>query len=140
MDKKLLYQWCAVPADALVGNPSLKVPFRMVEDSVAMGELMAMELIADIEAANRDGRDFRAIIPCGPKCWYEPFVRMVNQLRVSLKRFTVFHMDECLDWQGNLLSMGDPYNFRAFMLRYFYQDIDPELAVPEERRFFLNPQ
>jgi hypothetical protein len=26
---------------------------------------------------------------------------------------TVFHMDECLDWEGKLLARNDPYNFTA---------------------------
>jgi glucosamine-6-phosphate deaminase len=64
---------------------------------------------------------------------------MVNDERVSLKRFFVFHMDECLDWEGNLLAKNDPYNFRTFMERHFYGGIDEELEVPREQRFFLAP-
>ncbi|MGA2977831.1 MAG: hypothetical protein ABSF77_21220 [Spirochaetia bacterium] len=48
-------------------------------------------------------RELRAIIPCGPGCWYAPFIRLVNERAVSLKRFVVYHMDECLDWQGREL-------------------------------------
>ena len=73
MDKKKLYQWCSLPADALEGHPNLKVPFRMVENSVEMGHLMAKELADDIEKANAEHRPFRAIIPCGPKCWLPPW-------------------------------------------------------------------
>jgi len=48
-------------------------------------------------------------------------------------------MDECLDWEGKLLAKNDPYNFKTFMLQYFYGGIDPALAVPETQRFFLEP-
>jgi len=139
MDPKTLYQWCAVPADKLESHPALKVPLRIVPDSEAMGRAMAEELAAEIERANRENRAFRAIIPCGPSCWYAPFAEIVNARGISLKNFTVFHMDECLDWQGNPLHPGDPYNFRSFMERHFYGGIRKELAVPEERRFFLSP-
>ncbi|MGB8479712.1 MAG: hypothetical protein WCE63_12875 [Acidobacteriaceae bacterium] len=48
-------------------------------------------------------------------------------------------MDECLDWQGRLLPGNHPYNFRSFMEKHFYGGIYPELAVPEEQRFWLTP-
>lgn len=139
MDLKKLYQWCKVPVEALEGHPERKVPLRIVKDSAEMGRVMAEELAQEIERANREGRIFRAIIPCGPNCWYKPFGEIVNARNISLKNFVVFHMDECLDWQGQPLHKDDPYNFRSFMEKNFYDVIRPELAVPQEQRFFLSP-
>ena len=136
---KNLYEWCRIPAEELVGHPGLRVPFRLARSSEEMGEIMARELADEIIAANREGRPCRAIIPCGPKCWYAPFVRIVNEDRISLKNLFVFHMDECLDWEGKLLTKNDPYNFRTFMEKHFYGGVDPELAVPQEQRFFPEP-
>jgi glucosamine-6-phosphate deaminase len=48
-------------------------------------------------------------------------------------------MDECLDWDGSLLDEGDPYNFKSFMLKNFYQPVNTKLSVPEENRYFLQP-
>jgi glucosamine-6-phosphate deaminase len=103
-----------------------------------MGQIMARELGDAIEANNRQGLDTRAIIPCGPSCWYAPFTRLVNTQRVSLKQLIVFHMDECLDWQGQALPRHHPYSFRGFMERHFYAPVDPELAVPEANRYWLD--
>ena len=50
-----LLEWCRVPVDELVGHPRLRVPFRLVEDSADMGDLMARELVEIIEANNRPG-------------------------------------------------------------------------------------
>jgi glucosamine-6-phosphate deaminase len=136
---KELYQWCSIPTDHLVNHPALKIPFRLARDSSEMGELMAREFVDLIKEANAAHRPLRAIVPCGPKCWYAPFTRMVNSEAVSLRKLVVFHMDECLDWQGNLLAKNDPYNFRTFMEKYFYGGISPELRVPEEQRFFPAP-
>jgi glucosamine-6-phosphate deaminase len=136
---KDLYKWCKVPVDKLVNHPDLKIPFRLVEDSNEMGELMARDFIDDIKYANKKGKPFRAIVPCGPKCWYVPFTRIVNEEKVSLRYLTVFHMDECLNREGKLLPKNDPYNFRTFMERFFYDGIQPELAVPIEQRFFPAP-
>lgn len=139
MTRAELLAWCRVPADALAGRADLRIPFRMVADSAAMGALMARELVDAIEAANAAGRPYRAIVPCGPSSWYEPWTRLVSERRVSLRSLHVFHMDECLDWQGRLLPRSHPYNFRAFMERHFYGGIPADLAVPEAQRHFLTP-
>jgi len=103
-----------------------------------MGELMARELVDEIKLAAAEGRQFRAIIPCGPSVWYAPYARMVNAEAVSLRHVTVFHMDECLNWEGQPLAKNDPYNFRSSMEKHFYAPIHDELAVPMENRLFLN--
>lgn len=139
IDRKDLYEWCKVPAEELEGHPKLRVPFRLVADSAAMGALMARELLEEIEAANRRGEELRAVIPCGPSCWYEPFTTLVNSRKVSLKRLIVYHMDECLDWQGRELPRAHPYSFRGYMEKYFYEPVRADLAVPEANRLWLTP-
>lgn len=139
VDPRRLLEWCKIPADKLCGHPGLRVPYREVRGSDEMGQLMAEELVEVIEENNRKNLPTRAIIPCGPKCWYEPFANLVNSRSLSLRHLHVFHMDECLDWQGQLLPTKHPYNFRSFMEKHFYGDIQPELAVPEEQRFWLSP-
>jgi glucosamine-6-phosphate deaminase len=139
VDPKRLLEWCRIPAEALPGHPGLRVPFRLVADAAEMGRVMARELVDLVAARNAEGRETRVIVPCGPSGWYAPWTEMVNARGVSLARLTVFHMDECLDWQGRPLPKGHPYNFRTFMERHFYRGIRPELDVPEDRRFWLLP-
>jgi glucosamine-6-phosphate deaminase len=134
---KELYEWCRIPYQELENHPRLRLPFRLCRDSREMGRIMARELVDRIESHNRAENDTRAIIPCGPSCWYEPFADLVNRERVSLKRCVIFHMDECLDWQGRELPRGHPYSFRSSMEKHFYAPIDPDLAVPEEKRNWL---
>lgn len=133
-----LYKWCKIPFDQLEKHPDRKVPFRLVKDSQTMGMLMAEELVNEIAANNSAGRTTRAIIPCGPACWYKPFTDLVNTRHISLKNLQVFHMDECLDWQGLELSRKHPYSFRGFMETHFYNPVASELSVPEKNRFWLN--
>ena len=132
-----LYRWCKVPYDQLEGHPDLKVPFRLCRDSDEMGRIMARELVDEIAAHNEDEQPTRAIIPCGPSCWYKPFTDLVNAERVSLRSLVVYHMDECLDWQGRELPRKHTYSFRGFMAEHFYGPVDVELAVPEENRHWL---
>jgi glucosamine-6-phosphate deaminase len=133
-----LYEWCAVPREQLL-EKKLKVRFRMVRDSAEMGEVMAHELVDIIEANNKSGSTTRAIVPCGPTCWYAPFTQLINSRKIRLTNLWVFHMDECLDWQGRPVPHNHPYNFRTFMERNFYGGVDSELAVPEQQRFWLLP-
>ena len=133
-----LCTWCRVAHDQLEQHPDRRVPFRLCADSTQMGQLMARELVDVIRANSARQEPVRAIIPCGPSCWYKPFVDLVNGERISLKGLVVFHMDECLDWQGRELPADHPYCFRGFMQRHFYDPIDPALAVPEENRYWLN--
>lgn len=133
-----LYKWCKITYQKLEKNPDLKVPFRLCKDSQEMGQIMARELVDEIKAHNDKAEKTRAIIPCGPACWYKPFVDLVNQEKVSLKKLEVFHMDECLDWQGRELSRKHPYSFRGFMEEQFYDPVDEKLSVPLEKRFWLN--
>ena len=90
---KHLYRWCQIPVDQLEGHPDLRVPFRLVKDSAEMSRVMAQELVQLIQLNNQAGKPTRAIIPCGPSCWYEPFVRLVNSENVSLRTLAVFHME-----------------------------------------------
>jgi len=133
-----LYEWCKVPYQELEKHPRRKVSFRLCKDSDEMGQIMARELVDEIKAHNDRGEVTRAIIPCGPSCWYEPFTNLVNKERVSLNNLVVFHMDECLDWQGRELPRKHPYSFRGEMETVFYGPVDAELAVPEENRNWLN--
>ena len=134
-----LFRWCNIPAQDLSEHAERKIPFRLCEDSVEMGLIMARELVDEIELHNRRGEATRAIIPCGPMCWYKPFADLVNRENVSLQHLVVFHMDECLDWQGRMLPRKHPYCFRGVMEEHFYAPIRPELGVPEASRHWLEP-
>lgn len=134
-----LYRWCKIPAQDLRDHAERKIPFRLCKDSDEMGQIMARELVDEIQEHNQRGEVTRAIIPCGPMCWYEPFADLVNRENVSLRHLEVFHMDECLDWQGWMLPRKHPFCFRGVMEEQFYAPIQPELSVPETRRHWLEP-
>lgn len=134
-----LKQWCEIPAEHLVDHPARKIPFRLCESSDEMGDIMARELVTEIQASQAGGQEIRAIIPCGPSCWYEPFTNLVNAQRVSLENLVVFHMDECLDWQGRELPRAHPYSFRGFMERQFYDPVEDGLSVPPQNRHWPGP-
>jgi len=132
-----LYAWCKIPAEELAGHADVKIPLRICRDSAEMGMLMARELADEIRSNNAKGWSTRAIIPCGPNCWYEPFAGIVNTEQISLKRLIIFHMDECLDWQGNELPHNHPYSFRGVIEKQFYGPVSEDLSVLPENRNWL---
>ncbi|MEB2364144.1 MAG: hypothetical protein OZ929_22625 [Bryobacterales bacterium] len=134
-----LREWCSIPVERLTDHPALRIPFRLVRDSHELGREMAGELANLVERNNLAGRPTRVIVPCGPACWCRPFTEIVNLRRISLRGVDVFHMDECLDWQGRPLDRNHPFNFRSIMEHYFYGGIDSELNVPERQRHWLLP-
>ena len=101
--KQDLYKWCSIPAEELESHPELVIRFRMVKDSCEMGQMMARELVDEIAQAGREERQFRAIVPCGPKCWYAPFAEYINKNRINMKHVTIFHMDPCSPAKARLL-------------------------------------
>lgn len=133
-----LYEWCKIPYGDLENHPRLRVPFRLCRDSLDMGQIMARELVDEIQKHNARGEATRAIIPCGPNAWYQPFTDLVNREEVNLRNLVVFHMDECLDWQARELPRGHPYNFRSFMEEHFYSPVMDQWSVPEQNRNWLN--
>jgi len=137
---KELYEWCRIPVTELENHPQRKIPFRLCQDSAELGQLMARELVDEIQAHKARRQATRLILPCGPTCWYKPFTDLVNREKVSLKNLVVFHMDECLDWQGRRLPINHPLNFHTYMLENFYDPVSPELAVPEANRNWLFPE
>jgi glucosamine-6-phosphate deaminase len=139
VDRALLLEWCRVPWDQLERHPDRRIPLRVVPDSAELGRAMAAELFDLIVARSKEGLRTRAIVPCGPMSWYRPFSDLVNGARQSLAGLTVFHMDECLDWQGRPLAAGHPYNFRSVMEHEFYDPIDASLRVPRAERHWLLP-
>lgn len=139
IDLNNLYKWCSIPSEQLVGHPDAKVPFRIVKDAEALGNTMAADLFEEVKLAALEGRTFRLIVPCGPKEWYAPFAKMVNDNNLSLKHVICYHMDENLDWEGKLLPENDPNNFHTFMEKHFYGAIREDLRVDVEQRHYLTP-
>ena len=139
IDKRDLYRWCRVASDDLAGHPDVRIPLRLCADGREMASLMARELVDAAREAAERGSSLRVIIPCGPRGWYRPFTETVNSEQVNLSHVSVFHMDECLDWEGKLLPRQHPYSFRGFMEENFYGPIEAGLGVPVGQRHWLEP-
>ncbi len=100
---------------------------------------MAIEVLEVVEENNRKGEPTVMVVPYGPLGPYSRLVYLVNKYRISLKNCVFINMDEYLTDDGQYIDESDPLSFRGGMNRIFYSQIDEELNVLPENRFFPEP-
>ncbi|HZS86472.1 MAG TPA: glucosamine-6-phosphate isomerase [Chloroflexota bacterium] len=136
IDPEALFSWCRIPAEQLEDHPDAKVQLKILPTPDDVHRWAAREMADEVKENNRQNRPTRWILPCGPTKQYPYFIEIVNSERISLRNVHVFHMDNCLDWEGRPIPLDHPFNYEGWMLRHFYAPIDPELSVPESQRHF----
>ena len=89
---------------------------------------MAQELVEVIGSQQPEELADSRHHPLRTEVLHALFTALVNSRNVSLRNLSIFHMDECLDWQARPLPANHPYNFRTFMEKHFYGGIRQGLA------------
>lgn len=138
IDPNLLFQWCQIPLDQLENHPDAKVKIRILDTPEDVHLYTARVMADEVKENNVKGLPTRWILPCGPIKQYTHFAKIVNSERISLRSVHVFHMDDCLDWQGRPLPLNHRFSYQGTMLRVFYAPINPELTIPDKQRHFPN--
>ena len=134
----MTHDYNLIPEDKLGEGSNIKLDVCETEQDIYW--IMAIEVLELIEENNRKGEDTVMIIPYGPLGPYSRLVYLVNKYRISLKNCWFINMDEYIDSNGKWLDKSDPLSFRGGMDRIFYGKIDSELNVPENQRFFPDPE
>lgn len=127
-----------MPIEDLAKNSKIKLNVCDVE--VDMYWKVAIEVLETIEANNKIGKTTFMIIPYGPLGPYARIVHLVNKYKVSLKNCVFCNMDEYLTNDKKFIAKDDPLSFRGGMDRIFYSQIDEELNVLPENRYFPDPE
>ena len=141
ISKQELRKWCSIPVDELASHPDRKMELMMGEDKALLQENVGNMLADEVIAHNREGKRTVWILPGGMGGVYDTFIRRVNEERISLKNLYVFHIDQWLDWEYRLFPVTNlRFSMRGKMTKTFYEAIDPDLNVPEEQRFFPEPE
>lgn len=117
-----------------------KLPLAVLPSAPDVFEALAREMLDTIQMGNKRGGHTALIVPVGPVGQYEPFARMVNEKRVSLRNVWFINMDEYLDSQDRYISEDSDLSFRGFMKRNVYARIDPALIMPPNQRVFPDPR
>lgn len=101
---------------------------------------MAIEVLECIAENNKKGEATLMVVPYGPLGPYSRLVYLVNKYRVSLKNCIFMNMDEYMENENDYISKDSPLSFRGGMERIFYSQIDDELNVLPENRYFPDPK
>ncbi len=117
-----------------------KIRLEVCDVEVDMYWKVAMEVLSVIEENNRKNKTTFMIVPYGPLGPYARIVYLVNKHRISLKNCVFCNMDEYITDDGEYIDKNDPLSFRGGMDRIFYSQIDDELNVLPENRYFPEPK
>ncbi len=117
-----------------------KIKLNVCDHEVDMYWKVAIEVLETIDANNKKGKTTFMIVPYGPLGPYFRIVYLVNKYRVSLKNCVFCNMDEYLTDDKKFIAKDDPLSFRGGMDRIFYSQIDEELNVLPENRYFPDPE
>ena len=116
-----------------------KIPFRVAEKEADMHVEMA-RLMADVlKKNNAEGKKTLIILPVGPIMQYEPFSKVINEEKISLKNAWFINMDEYLTDEDEWIDYESDLSFRGVMDRLLYSKIDKDLIMPENQRLFPKP-
>jgi glucosamine-6-phosphate deaminase len=115
-------------------NPDFRI--RVVDNPREFYAAFADDIVARIQAAGDEGRDFVGIFPVGPMPQYELAARRLNEERISCRHVHSFNMDEYANGDGATAPPSWPGSFQRAMMRHFFGAIDPELRPPEENVHF----
>ncbi len=127
-----------MPIEELVKNSKIKLD--VCDHEVDMYWKVAMEVLETIEANNRVGKTTFMIVPYGPLGPYFRIAHLVNKYRISLRNCVFCNMDEYVTDDKKFIDKDDPLSFRGGMDRIFYSQIDEELNVLPENRYFPDPE
>ncbi|MBQ4259476.1 MAG: glucosamine-6-phosphate isomerase [Lachnospiraceae bacterium] len=116
------------------------IKLDVCDTEVDMYWKVAIEVLETIEENNKKGEPTLMVVPYGPIGPYSRLVYLINKYRVSLKNCTFINMDEYLTDDGEYIDKNDPLSFRGGMDRIFYSQIDEELNVLPENRYFPDPK
>ena len=115
------------------------VRVKVVRDLEELYGSFARSIADKIKQNNKKNLPSRFILPVGPTPQYPRLVRICNEERISWKNVWTFNMDEYLDLDGRVIPEDNPMSFKGYMNKYFFNLIDKELRIPDERKWFPDP-
>lgn len=117
-----------------------RIPLAVYNNAEDICLEFAIEMIAEIQKNNINGKKTVFICPCGPVEQYKIFAKIVNALKINLKNTWIINMDEYITKDGDLISCDDQFSFRKCMNEELYGNIAEDLIMPQEQRIFPDPK
>jgi len=115
-------------------NPDFRI--AVIDNREHFYRAFATDLVDRIVAARDEGRDFVAILPCGPVPQYVMAAERINRERISLRHVHTFNMDEYADDDGTTAPPSWEGSFQRAMFANFFDRIDADLRPPTDQIHF----
>ena len=97
---------------------------------------MALVMLEEIMKNNAQKKKTVMIVPVGPTDQYPILVKLVNQLKVSLKNVWFFNMDEYMVSPNEMINTTNVMSFQRRMNDEFYSRVEEDLVMAKSQRMF----
>ena len=126
-DRETLERLARMTVAEIESHPNENFKIKVVPElgSIEIGDMF-------MRIKESDDHDKRFVMICGnpnPDT-YLPLAALINMHRVNLRNVIVFTMDEWADDQGNIMPVTYRSGFTYSFLKYFYEQVDPDLRMP----------
>lgn len=116
-----------------------RIRLEILPDTQALHVDFARSIADEIKTNYQVEHPTRLILPVGPVRGYPLLAQICNQEGISLANVKTFNMDEYCDWQGRAIPVDHPLSFKGFMRRVLFDQLRPELRIPEGSIHFPDP-
>lgn len=135
-DRKVLEKLAAMTPEELEKHPNKNLKIKIVPD---VGGMWLADMFARTKESDEQDKKFVMICGNPNPCTYLPFAALINMHRINLRNVYPFMMDEWADDQGNIAPLSYRAGFTYSFIKYFYEQVDPELRMPLENiHYFTN--
>lgn len=119
-------------------HPNKNFKIRVIENEAAFSFAYVVDIVTGIKRALDEGRDKYVLILPAPNPNYAYVAHMINQLNIPCHHVHTFNMDEYADQDGNTAPRSWKGGFQYWMWHDLFNNIKPELRMPEEQIHFPN--
>ncbi len=128
----------AIPAAELEREAKGQLKITRTVDELY--EFLAEEMVAEFRKAAMGSRVVSFIMPVGPTQPYRIMAGKINRESLNLRNVRFFFMDEYCDDDDKLIPKEHPLSFRGQIGPLFFDQVRPELLMPEKQIVFPTPE
>jgi glucosamine-6-phosphate deaminase len=128
-DQEVTRRLAAMTSDEIVKHPNPDLHIKILGNA---GSIWIGDMYERIVASDRENKPFTFICGNPNPLAYLPVAEMINRNRISCRNVYPCTMDEWADDEGHIAPISWPAGFTYSFLKYFINQIDPELRPPEK--------
>lgn len=139
-DKDVCERVRSITREQLSAHPNPDFATAVIDNPPDFYTAFADDLVDRIVEARDAGREFTAILPCGPVPQYQIAADRINRERISLHHVHTFNMDEYANENGETAPYSWAGSFQRAMYENFFFKIDEELRPRQQNIHFPSSQ